>query len=470
MFCDHCGAHIEEGARFCEKCGARVSAPEQAGTEETAAPIPETAPAEASAVRESVTAPDGESRRAAEPSASGKAAPSKKTGLIIAAAAVVVLLLLIVTRMGGKKINLNNYLTITASGYDTVGNASYTFDTESFLDDYEDKIKFSSKAEDTFGDWLNYIDAPSTLASYVSGSLDQSSGLSNGDVITFTWSISDDSLEEIEECFNYSVKFSDIEYTVEGLESVGSFDPFADIELAYSGTAPDGYVEVQNSSTLDAVSALRFSVSPSSGLSNGDTVVVSLSNTDMDYFAETYGMVPSETTKEYTVDGLASYVTTLAEIPDSTMEQLQSQCEDVISAYVANDWNTEAQFLNGMTCLGSYLLTPKNGGTENDLYMVYKIQSHEYNEEHGIDTTYEYYTTIAFYDLVIEADGSCSVDLTDYSLCSEKISRLLWEESFWSNVTLHYKGYETLDELYTNCVTKNIDRYNCESSVEDAEI
>lgn len=52
------------------------------------------------------------------------------------------------------------------------------------------------------------------------GSADKTSRLSNGDVVTYSWNESED---EAEMLFGVRVKYSDIVYTVSGLEKVNTF-------------------------------------------------------------------------------------------------------------------------------------------------------------------------------------------------------------------------------------------------------
>src|SRR5699024_7240357 len=107
------------------------------------------------------------------------------------------------------------------------------------------------------------------LESCVDGSLDRDSSLSNGDEVAFTWSCDDDMAEE---SFGVRLSHKDLTFTVEGLQALEPFDPFADIQLNFTGVGPFGEAEVVNNSTAEVASNLYYEISPSSGLSNGDTV------------------------------------------------------------------------------------------------------------------------------------------------------------------------------------------------------
>ncbi len=463
MYCNMCGAPLADDAKFCEHCGAKV----------------ETVEADASSQQPQSPPPAG-SEPASGATVAGIKFPIKLSrnlwfilgGAVVLIAALVILIVVLSSRSG--KIDLNNYITITCSGYDSVGYASYEFDENAFLNDYGSKISFSKKAQNELGSWLTFLDmnaAELLVEDCVGGTLDQTSSLSNGDVITFTWSCDDETAEEY---FGVKLKYSDITYTVSELEEVGTFDPFAEIEIVYSGISPNGSAYVQNNSVSAPASDLSFELSPSSGLSNGMTVTVSISNIDMTYLAETYGLVPSATEKEYTVEGLSGYVTQLSEIPEETMGKLKSQVEDAIAAQAARDWD-DGITLNSTTYLGSYLLVPKNSESSRystQLYMVYKIQVHENPEDTGVDDVFEYYYYAYFTDLILLADGTCSVDLSDYTTCGNRFSReLTWsDDSRDYTKTLYYYGYENLDSLFNNCVTAQIDEYTYETTVENVAV
>ena len=46
-----------------------------------------------------------------------------------------------------EKIDLNEYISVDFSGYDTVGKATVTFDTEAYNIDYSEKIKYTKAFE-----------------------------------------------------------------------------------------------------------------------------------------------------------------------------------------------------------------------------------------------------------------------------------------------------------------------------------
>lgn len=475
MFCKKCGAELKENAKFCAKCGAEV--PEGQEGEN----VQETSAESSSEERGDLTQK--------MPKAPKIPAGLQKNPLVLAGGAVILVILLLVLLLGGKtKIDLNKYLTVQFSGYDTYGEASWDFDTEAFKEDYEGKIKLTGSAKKelkSYGLDSSEIEDYAVeifLEACVSGKFDKSEKLTNGDEITFTWNCDE---EEIGEVFKCKVKHADKSYTVSGLEEIETVDPFEDIDVVFSGIAPRGTVSITNNSTDEMVSTLSYFADPNGDLSNGDVITVRASyNMNLpkeefiEYCIEQYGKAPSITEKEYTVEGLGSYVSTVSEIPEDTMDKMKSQTEDQIQAYAAQSWK-EGQKLDKVTYIGSYFLQRKDtgdviwiGNTEdNAIYMVYRIDVCEFNEEKEAEQYFSYYYTCTFYDLIMMPDGTCSVDLSDYRTCSNKFERKVpWPVEGWSAGgygTYYYFGFEDIDSMFNKIVTSNLDDYTYESTVED---
>ncbi len=459
MYCEKCGAPLPKDARFCGKCGARVTqTPSSSGTD-----------------------PAGEKASGRGPESKPQKTKIPKKFLWIGIAAIVVIVaaivLLALRPWKSKMINLNHYIQVEYSGYNTLGQADWYFDYAAFQADYGDKLDYSEDAKQILDDTLFF----SSFLEYTQpvewfedeeylGSLDPSGSLSNGDVLTFSWEFDEIDQAMLQSGFNYSFRYSDMEFTVSGLEEAETFDPFAELSVTFTGISSDGMVSIQNNAAAPPASALTYSVTPADGLSNGETVTVSIDNLDLTSLVNAYGMVPSATSKDYTVEGLSEYATTLNEIPEETLQQIQAQCEDVIASYVANKWNADDVSVADTTYLGSYLLVPKviSGYIGNNLTMVYQIRVHEYHVatsswDDSIDSYFNLYYPIRFYDLILEPDGSCTVNLGNYDTTGNSFSHYYTYHSYY------YYGYEDLAALYSDYVTKSLEYYTYESSVADSD-
>lgn len=477
MFCEKCGNKIEDTMKFCDKCGAPVGdAPkEESVAQVEAAPQTESTP-QAGSVSQAEPIPQaGPVPQAVPPQAmaGGKKPNVKMIGGIVAA---VVLLLIGVVVIATRKptINLNKYLKVSYSGYDTVGRAKAEFDVDAFRDDFEGKLKLTSKSkkelkqlEALFGnDW-----DPTALIGdmlYYSGDLSEDSQLTNGDKITFVWDVD---AKEIESAVKCKIKYKDEEYTVEGLKKIETFDAFKDVEVTFSGTAPDGSASVTNNATDEAARSIYFAAEPSSGLKNGDTVIISIQNNYSDgleaYFAETYGKIPDATEKTYTVEGLSAYMTSASEMPADMLEKMKKDTEDRFMASVARDWNEECT-VEGIQYIGNYFLTSKDSYGHNQMYLVYKVNASIDNQEKGAFMKHSYYYLTQYKDIMILPDGTISLDLTRANIPGDRFGVEFPKIKIWgSPLTYRYTGYQDLDSMFNKNITTQIDQYNYENNVTD---
>lgn len=187
---------------------------------------------------------------------------------------------------------------------------------------------------------------------------------------------------------------------------------------------------------------------------------------------EKYGAIPAATEKTYTVEGLNEYVTDSDGLTDSVLVSLQNQAEDVLNAYIAKSWDSECVTLKGMSYLGYYILTPKNkdnyGVSQDVIILPYQVTSHNHFEDDKgqvYDADVSYYWYIAFRNVSKDADGNIAGGLDDYYTANASFDVKTglddgWWEKYWS-----YDGYQTLDELYSNAVTRNVEDYNHQDNV-----
>lgn len=444
MFCTKCGNKIPDGSVFCDECGTKIEmTPPQ--------PAPQVSP-QASPAQPAV-----------------KRTPNKVIALCVVAAVIVVAAILLIKNMK-PTIELNDYLKVSFDGYDTRGVAEVSFDMDSFIAAYEDKIEYKGILDDEV---RSFLKNGGSFSEYlcdecISGSLNQYDMLSTGDTITYTWNCND-ALAEL----NYNVKLSyeDIEITVEGLKPVIEVDPFEDIEIKYYGVAPYGLVDtITNHSSKEYLKNLYYDCDSTDYLDNGDEITIRVEGYNEETFLENYGVVFTKLESTCVIEGLGSYVTALDDISSDVIEAMQQQTIDVMHAFAANKWAQE-EVLDDMEYLGSYLLTPKikkEYGDQNQLILVYKITVREMLPEYGIDQKFNYYYTTTFYNLIALPDGDVSVDLTNYSTTSDRFTRkLIYGEDYYDYNNYYYNGYETLEMLFNKEVTAKIDRFNYESDIKE---
>ena len=487
MICVHCGRDIPNGTKFCPFCGQPVAADRPAGQpafniQPGASVQPPQQPPVMGAQQ-----PMGGQPAAATATVTPKAPiDPKKLAVPVAVAAVVVVGgVLIATHK--PTVNLNKYITLSAEGYNSIGTLDVEFDTDKLEKDYGKKIaKNFQKAmknheEDTYG--LSNLagsmyegSETSMFGTYCAdGSADKTCNLSNGDVVTYTWDgVNEQTKKEAEEMFGVKIKCSDVTYKVSGLTAVNTFDAFDGVEVEFNGISPDGSATVNTLPTAEAAKGLYYTLDEQYDLANGDTVTVTVHSNRDDFSdcIEKYGAIPATTEKTYTVEGLNEYVTDSDGLTDSVLVSLQNQAEDVLNAYIAKSWDSECVTLKGMSYLGYYILTPKNkdnyGVYQDVIILPYQVTSHNHFEDDKgqvYDADVSYYWYIAFRNVSKDADGNIAGGLDDYYTANASFDVKTglddgWWEKYWS-----YDGYQTLDELYSNAVTRNVEDYNHQDNV-----
>ena len=457
MYCGNCGAENENGVKFCEKCGSPLADDVQGMQNIPPQQNPGGAGSNGSAPIPNVNA--------GQPAGGIKSVPKKVlAGAGAGLAALVVLIIIIcIAANSGKTIDLNKYIVVEASGYDGYGTASAAIDWDAIRQKYGSRLSFTNSAKSEFGGLLSMVTPVDAIRDYVSVTLDENSGLSNGTEISYTWDVN----EELKKYVKCKIKYKDGTYTVSGLTEVATFDAFADLTVEFSGIAPNGRANLNY--TGSDMNYYDFSCDKTDALSNGDTVTVTINDSNMEYYAESLGKVPESLKKEYTVEGLESYLLKISEIDDDALKAMQQQAEDVYNAYVAQDWG-EGESLQGLTYMGNYLLTAKNKNSSRNsaLYLVYKaqIKNSYVNGEETYDQVNDGYWYIEFDNLTVSSDGKVSVDVTNYSTARDRFTIDSGISSgWWSTKSWNYYGYPTLDELYKKVVTSNMDSYNHEDNV-----
>lgn len=505
MNCLKCGNELQEDAKFCPKCGQPVETeakPAQEEADKAAQSVSDKADASAKEQANKTEQPaqgnSAKTQQNAKSSTSGNGGSDQgmltKVIVGVAAAAAVLIIgmigLVAIVLNHKVKINLNKYVTVTTEGYDTLGTAYYSIDFDKMEDDYGDKVKINYKKlreklkEEGLSDKVDKEDIDRMVKLYggvfdmmtssaIKGSLDKSRGLSNGDEISFEWNIDD----EVLECFNVKLVYKDLAVKVEDLEKVDTFNPFDFVEVSYTGISPNGNVYIDKASTPEYMQYVSITPSANGDLANGDTIVLtaSINGTD-DAFISRFGKYPGVTSQEYTVDGLLAYVESNDQISDELTSKMRAQAEDALAAYAARSWSVN---LTEMTYLGNYLLTKKKGvnfwGNQNANYLVYKVRATaDLETPSGDKVAYEkeYYYYAAFSNLMLDENGVCEVDLnthtTPYDSFTDQTNIPKYKYSS-GGYSFTYKGYETLDQLYSAVVTKNLENYAHEDNVSDTE-
>lgn len=350
MFCSNCGIENAEEARFCRNCGTRLDNTDGAGV---AAGWAGTAAGTGNGNAGTGQPPTAPKIQKTDEKSSGKNKKKRFKKFLVGLGAVAIALGVIICIVGNfrRTIDLDKYMTIEADGYDGYGTARISIDWRAVERKYREQISYTRQAKSEYGELAEDVPAVENLKEFVSVSLEQSSGLSNGDTISYEWRVD----EELGSYLKCKVKCKDGTYDVEGLTEVSKFDAFEGLEVSFSGIAPNGKAGMVY--TGYRMSEYDFTCDKMMGLKNGDIVTVSIPG-DVTYYIEKYGEVPDTFEKEYEVAGLDEYVESYADLTDDFLSELKSEAEDAIYARTAEEYES-GMSLSGLEYAGYIMLDAK---------------------------------------------------------------------------------------------------------------
>lgn len=302
------------------------------------------------------------------------------------------------------KINLNNYVSVEFDGNNLAGYGSVRIDKEKFLLDHIGNISFNQENIQVYRELYGNTDtsAANAILKYISVKLTQSNKLSNGDTVEIVWNLD---TEKIETYFIWEYTCSAQSYTVEGLKDAETFDPFENIEVTFSGTAPYAEASVYG---YGSNYGGTYTAKPSSNLKNGDTVTVTYTCEDKATMIAQYGKYPASYEKAYTVSGLTTYVQSMSEISTADFDTLLENAVEKIWVIGYGNYK-EAKYC------GYYFYTAKNQPAHgvhflqwcgmpvgNAVCFVFEHPSDFYAQE-AAGTAY---TVIALENLTLDENGT----------------------------------------------------------------
>lgn len=437
MFCKHCGAENDDNTKFCRECGQPL---------EDSASQKEKLSDHALSEKEGVSMTD-----------KIKALPQK--ALMGAGAGLAVFILLLFVVLGrGTSIDMNQYLTIEADGYDGYGKLHAAINWDAVEEKYGKKLSFTDEAGKTFGGLVSFMSPMDALQDCVRVELEKYSGLSNGDTVSYTWKVDED-LAKMLKC---KIKCKDGSFSVSDLQKAETFDLFSQLEVEFTGIAPEGKARLNYTGSELRTDA--FHCDKSSKLSNGDTITVSVSDSSIELLAEKLGKVPESSEKQYQVQGLNSYVTKASEIDETALAEMQKQASDEYTSHAAQ-WKEDKK-LENLSYLGNYLLTSKDGDG-NYLYLVYKasIKNYYADSRQTYDQINEVYWYTRFENIMVNGDGKTEVDVRDYATPYETVRFDTSGNDSFGAKRWSYYGYKTLEELYKDSIASKMDDYTCEDNM-----
>lgn len=417
MFCTKCGANNENISSFCTSCGAPL----------------DTKP-EASAKTNSVNI------------------FKNKIFWGIAAAVVLFVLVIIMIKLQPKKINVEEFIKISYSGYDGYAKANAYLDEDGLygaimeakgskeLDlDELDSIEalFNSELISDYYDLWKCIDL-------IDLDISPNINLSNGDDIKVDISYDNEKAKE------HKIKFTgkSVSETVKELKAVAQINPFNDLAVSFSGISPNGYLEYYYVGDNSYIGTYSFYVDKRDSLKNGDIITISIDFSDEDTLYN--GYVLSQKEKQYVVEGLEEYIDSYSDLPSDFLEELKKEAQDTIYAYIADSYYKECSDLS----YSGYILNtvkpdPAYFNCYNDIYIIYSgLVSHS----EGKFRTSRVYFPIKFSDILKKGDE------VYYSYRSD----IIGDSNFNNSWSYYTNGYINPFICYTDLVNSYRDNYTTE--------
>lgn len=441
MFCPNCGKELNLTGRFCEHCGydmskdleaaaANESASQPASDFTSDTPVTEAMPSENAFTNGATTSGNAPVNETMPSGTVPKKQFNKKILIpIIAILAVIAIVL------GGivayiffvpKKVNLTDYVDkVTFEGFNSKGTATLKVNTDQLKKELAKKLKKpkasafteGTKDSDKIIDGLQGIFDKVTdnsvyaeiLLDSVSFKVNPSSDLSNGDTVKLVIKYNNDIAKK------FGIKFTKEEksYTVKGLDELKEIDPFEGVSLNVDGVSP--YLSVSITSNNSTFSDSDYVIdNKTDDYAKGDKVTVYVDNETLESAEDEYGYKFTSNSKEFTLDNVPTYVSSLSELSDADNKKLQNQAKDVIEAYLSQ----EADYFSasGLNYVGSYLLYSKKIGDESysgDLSDCYCIFSAKVTNSGESKTVY--------FPVVFQNISKCGEDDVVYEECSDYI-------------------------------------------------
>lgn len=346
---------------------------------------------------------------------------------------------------GKETVNLNDYITIETSGFNSLGTAKCTFDYQKFNQDFGRDIKYNSKykkeAQKLFGTekplskvLLNECDEPK---------LSKTAELYNGDKIVLKWTFDEELLEKY---FNCDLVYEDITYEVTDLKKLEKKDVFEYYDVEFEGCVPYVKSQLRKLKNYEGENDITVYVDHHESLYEGDTVYVHLKlNCSEEEFAQKYGYLPTAEKRMFIAKNLEHYARSVSEIPKELLEELDANSRLIFQKQIDDFW-VKPENLISMELTDKYLVyfnRDTSVSNMNYLSLVYKINAT--HPKTGELVKYYYY--VEYGNVLINEDGTAVVERDTVFNPGEG-----WYYRTFKVDGYVYCGYETLGEFEENII------------------
>jgi|GEM_PF-2237947 len=361
----------------------------------------------------------------------------------------------------GKTVDLNDCVEVKVSGIDGQGKAevSVDYDKMEALLAKELNIEVKDKDIENIEDLGSAVDGLSKIdqaENCVNFQVQPADNLKNGDKITVKSIIDEEKSKEL----GIKFKFSEIKKEVSGLQTaivISQEELFKNVIVEFTGASPDAAVQIRNMCKDKILSEISFQADKTSDIEKGDTVTVTAT---IPSELEEQGYVFENTSKEYKVEKVDSYVQKFEDLPEEDLKKIMNQAKDMVEANLKTG-KLSTSFYKGNELAGtmerfdsisepqlekSYFCHMKDGitslwETKNKMYITYSFNvtgMHMFGPKEDYQNCY---IRIACEDLILTKEGDLQFDIGTMK---------------FSN------GYAYFDSFYTQEIASLKDNYEIE--------
>lgn len=413
-FCQNCGTQLEDNDLFCPSCGTKSD-----NSTSTLEKSPSSNPLLLKLKQKKVFIP-----------------------LIIGI--ILIVCAIFVTTQIRKKVNINDYVSVSFNGYSGAGVATYKLDYEGF---YKAILKAQGKSSDGLSDGNSAVnDISRVINSGISFTFDNTKNLKNGDKTTLKINCKEDAGKEL------GVHFvsENLKHTVKKLKEPKKINPFDDLSISFKGTSPDGYIDVEQKSKNSYLKGLSYKYSKNSEIKNGDKITITINANAQSALQN--GYIFTQKSKDFTCEKLDEYLIDLTKLKDQPLAKMQKDTTDKIESFFAK--NNEYISYDSLKYAGAYLLNSKSRNN-NAVYLIYSLtaSSKESGKNYAFSPTTVYYIC-EFDNVILKSDNTVDYDTPDQYYHSTDLTY-----GFFAKVP----GYTDGAQMYNDLITATKDNYEHQS-------
>lgn len=338
---------------------------------------------------------------------------------------------------------INDYVVVNTQGYDGYGTAKAVIDWSGIYEDYAPKIKFNSYGRDMYGGVASPIDV---LAKCITVSAEFGGNYSNGDMVKYYITV--------DETYKHSVAcrlvYKDGKEKISKLSKLRDIDVFESLNVEFTGD--DGYGEIRLSGQNNFIDSFikEFQYEPKDHYYNGDVVTIYLSDEYIDELQRQQGYRLIATSKEYKVDSLYSYISSVDQISEECINEWKEHTKvDFEATYLIDDYFDYDVSVTSFDFVKGYFYSniPTEQRTQdmfipeptNELVLIFKSTIH--NEDDDFYGNAFWYVNV--HDVVINKNSEFSSSGFDEPLCGDWFT-VVDEET---DCMVDCYGFETLEDL-----------------------